>query len=58
MYTGFIDSYGFFDRNKFSGLIRAESKEQTIVSGLVMFSIQKVWAQAGYNSFGVSGELE
>jgi hypothetical protein len=41
MYTGFIDSYGFFDRSKFSGLIRAESKEQTIVSGLVMFSIPK-----------------
>ncbi|MFV8358194.1 PorP/SprF family type IX secretion system membrane protein, partial [Flavobacterium sp. XS1P32] len=60
MYTGFIDSYGFFDRSKFSGLIRAESKkEQTIVSGLVMFSIPKgVWAQAGYNSFhGVSGGI-
>jgi hypothetical protein len=29
---GFIDSYWFFDRSKFSGLIRAESKkEQTIV---------------------------
>ncbi|MFV8357100.1 PorP/SprF family type IX secretion system membrane protein [Flavobacterium sp. XS1P32] len=60
MYTGFIDSYGFFDKSKFSGLIRAESKkEQTIVSGLVMFSIPKgIWAQAGYNSFhGVSGGI-
>jgi hypothetical protein len=26
MYTGFIDSYGFFDKSKFSGLIRAESR--------------------------------
>ena len=60
MYTGFIDSYGFFDKSKFSGLIRAESKkEQTIVSGLMMFSIPKgIWAQAGYNSFhGVSAGI-
>ncbi|RKS94782.1 type IX secretion system PorP/SprF family membrane protein [Flavobacterium limicola] len=60
MYTGFIDSYGFFDKSKFSGLVRAESKkEQTIVSGLMMFSIPKgIWAQAGYNSFhGVSAGI-
>ena len=60
MYTGFIDSYGFFDKSKFSGLVRAESKkDQTIVSGLMMFSIPKgVWAQAGYNSFhGVSAGI-
>ena len=60
MYTGFIDSYGFFDKSKFSGLVRAESKkEQTIVSGLMMFSIPKgIWAQAGYNSFhGISAGI-
>ena len=60
MYTGFVDSYGFFDKSKFSGLVRAESKkDQTIVSGLMMFSIPKgIWVQAGYNSFhGVSAGL-
>ncbi len=60
MYTGFIDSNGFFDRSKFSGLLRTEiKKEQTIISGLMMFSIPKgVWAQAGYNTFhGVSAGI-
>ncbi|MDD2674852.1 MAG: PorP/SprF family type IX secretion system membrane protein [Flavobacterium sp.] len=60
MYTGFVDTYGFFDKSKFSGLVRAESKkDQTIVSGLMMFSIPKgIWVQAGYNSFhGVSAGL-
>ncbi|WP_144890510.1 PorP/SprF family type IX secretion system membrane protein, partial [Flavobacterium tiangeerense] len=60
MYTGFIDSNGFFDRSKFSGLVRTEiKKEQTILSGLMMFSIPNgVWAQAGYNSFhGVSAGI-
>ncbi|WP_348825619.1 PorP/SprF family type IX secretion system membrane protein [Flavobacterium aestuarii] len=52
MYTGFIDSYGFFDKSKFSGLIKTEvAKEKTIFSGSAMFTIpQGVWAQAGYNS--------
>ena len=26
MYTGYIDSYGFFDRSKFSGIVRTEIK--------------------------------
>ncbi|WP_445733776.1 PorP/SprF family type IX secretion system membrane protein [Mariniflexile sp.] len=53
MYTGYLDSRGFFDKSKFSGLIRSEfSKEQTIVSGVMMLSIPKgMWAQAGYNTF-------
>ena len=52
MYTGFIDSYGFFDKSKFSGLLKTEiNKEKTIFSGSAMFTIpQGVWAQAGYNS--------
>jgi hypothetical protein len=38
----FIISYGFFDKSKFSGLdAESKKKEQTIVSGLVMFSIQR-----------------
>jgi type IX secretion system PorP/SprF family membrane protein len=60
MYTGFVDSRGFFDQSKFSGLIRSEfGKEQTIISGVLMFSIPKgVWAQAGYNTvYGVSGGI-
>ncbi|REG98844.1 PorP/SprF family type IX secretion system membrane protein [Flavobacterium aquicola] len=52
MYTGFLDSYGFFDKSKFSGLIKTEvNKEETVFSGSAMFTIpQGVWAQAGYNS--------
>ncbi|MCL6462400.1 MAG: type IX secretion system membrane protein PorP/SprF, partial [Flavobacterium micromati] len=60
MYTGFIDNNGFFDRSKFSGLVRAESKkEQTVISGLMMLTIPKgIWAQAGYNTFhGISAGL-
>ncbi|QBN19224.1 PorP/SprF family type IX secretion system membrane protein [Flavobacterium nackdongense] len=60
MYTGFIDSYGFFDRSKFSGLIKTEfKKDKTIVSGLAMLSLVKgIWAQAGYNSvYGISGGI-
>ncbi|MGK0253033.1 MAG: type IX secretion system PorP/SprF family membrane protein [Mariniflexile sp.] len=60
MYTGYIDNRGFFDESKFSGLIRSEfSKEETIISGVMMFSIPKgVWAQVGYNAvYGVSGGI-
>ncbi|MFD1162098.1 PorP/SprF family type IX secretion system membrane protein [Hwangdonia seohaensis] len=60
MYTGYINSRGFFDESKFSGLLRSEfKKDQTIISGLVMLTVSKgIWAQAGYSSFyGVSGGL-
>ncbi|PVX45758.1 type IX secretion system PorP/SprF family membrane protein [Flavobacterium sp. 103] len=52
MYTGFIDSYGFFDKSKFSGLIKTEvNKEKTIFSGSAMFTIPKgIWVQGGYHS--------
>jgi type IX secretion system PorP/SprF family membrane protein len=52
MYTGFIDTYGFFDRSKFSGLIKTEvNKEKTTFSGSAVFTIPKgIWAQAGYHS--------
>ncbi|MDR6845140.1 PorP/SprF family type IX secretion system membrane protein [Flavobacterium granuli] len=52
MYTGFIDSYGFFDKSKFSGLIKTEvNKEETVFSGSAMFTIPKgIWVQGGYHS--------
>ncbi|MBF4483614.1 type IX secretion system membrane protein PorP/SprF, partial [Flavobacterium sp. CSZ] len=60
MYTGYLDSYGFFDRSKFSGIVKTEIKqEKTIISGLAMIAIpQGVWAQAGYNTlYGISAGL-
>lgn len=60
MYTGYMDSSGFFDESKFSGLIRSEFKtDETIISALAMITVPKgIWAQVGYNSvFGASGGL-
>ncbi|SHF83755.1 type IX secretion system membrane protein, PorP/SprF family [Flavobacterium fluvii] len=60
MHTGYIDANGFFDRSKFSGLLKTEfKKDKTIVSGLAMLNIPiGVWAQAGYNSlYGISGGI-
>ncbi|WP_299212342.1 PorP/SprF family type IX secretion system membrane protein [uncultured Dokdonia sp.] len=52
MYSGYIDSYGFFDNSKFSVLGRAEFQEETsIYSGLVMLRVPKgFWIQGGYNT--------
>ncbi|MBF4473632.1 PorP/SprF family type IX secretion system membrane protein [Flavobacterium sp. HJJ] len=52
MYTGYLDSYGFFDKSKFSALIKTEvNKDKTVFSGSAMFTVPKgIWAQAGYNS--------
>jgi len=58
MYTGYMNSRGFFDETKFSGLLRSEfKKNETIVSAITMLTIPKgFWIQAGYNSvFGISG---
>ena len=60
MYTGYMDSRGFFDESKFSTLIRSEfQKNNTIISGIVMLTVPKgIWAQAGYNTiYGLSGGL-
>jgi len=60
MYTGYLESPGFFDESKFSGLIRSEFKrDKTIISGILMLSIPKgMWVQAGYNSlYGASGGI-
>jgi len=60
MYTGYMDSYGFFDESKFSGLVKSEfKKDKTIFSGLAMLTVPKgIWAQVGYNTqYGVSGGI-
>ena len=59
-YTGYMDSRGFFDESKFSGLVRSEfRKDKTILSGIAMLTVPKgIWAQVGYNTlYGVSGGL-
>ncbi|NRD20018.1 PorP/SprF family type IX secretion system membrane protein [Winogradskyella eckloniae] len=52
MYTGYMDSKGFFDESKFSGLLKADIYEnKTIISALAMVTIPKgFWVQGGYNS--------
>lgn len=60
MYTGYVNSVGFFDEAKFSTLLRSEFKsEQTILSGIAMITVPKgIWAQAGYNTlFGASAGI-
>ena len=57
MYTGYVNSRGFFDETKFSGLLRSEfKKDETIISALAMLTVPKgFWVQVGYNSiFGIS----
>ncbi|WCO03128.1 PorP/SprF family type IX secretion system membrane protein [Psychroserpens ponticola] len=58
MYTGYVNSRGFFDEAKFSGLLKSELKtDETIISAQAMLTVPKgIWAQVGYNTvFGVSG---
>ncbi|MFB9055578.1 PorP/SprF family type IX secretion system membrane protein [Mariniflexile ostreae] len=60
MYTGYVNTSGFFDDSKFSTLIRSEfQKDNTIVSGVAMLMVPKgIWAQAGYNTlYGVSAGI-
>ncbi len=60
MYTGYMNSRGFFDESKFSGLIRSEfKKDETIISAITMLTVPKgIWAQLSYNTvYGVSGGL-
>jgi type IX secretion system PorP/SprF family membrane protein len=57
MYTGYMDSKGFFDESKFTGLLKADIYEnKTIVSALAMITVPKgFWFQGGYNSvYGAS----
>ncbi len=60
MYTGYVESRGFFDRSKFSGLVRSEfKKNETVISGVAMLNIPKgLWAQTGYNTlYGLSAGI-
>ena len=60
MHTGYLDTYGYFDRSKFSALVKSEfKKEKTVISGLMMLTIPNgMWAQAGYNSvYGMSAGM-
>ncbi|WP_250437311.1 PorP/SprF family type IX secretion system membrane protein [Hanstruepera flava] len=53
MYTGYMYNNSFLDESKFTGLVKAEFKEDnTIISGTAMLTIPLgIWAQAGYNTF-------
>ncbi|WP_053991935.1 PorP/SprF family type IX secretion system membrane protein [Mangrovimonas sp. TPBH4] len=60
MYTGYMDSRGFFDQSRFQTLIRSEFRsDETIVSGLAMLMVPKgIWGQVGYNTlYGASAGL-
>ena len=60
MHTEYINTKGFFDESKFSGLLRSEFKQDvTVVSAIAMITVPKgIWAQMGYNTqFGVSGGI-
>ncbi|WP_340156226.1 PorP/SprF family type IX secretion system membrane protein [uncultured Winogradskyella sp.] len=60
MYTGYMDSRGFFDESKFTGLLKADIYEdKTIVSALAMITVPKgFWFQGGYNSvYGASAGI-
>jgi type IX secretion system PorP/SprF family membrane protein len=60
MYTGYMNTRGFFDESKFSGLLKSEfRKDETIVSAMAMLTVPKgIWAQVGYNTvFGASGGI-
>ncbi len=60
MYTGYMNSSGFFDESKFSGLLRSEfKKDKTVISALAMLTVPKgIWAQVGYNNlYGASGGI-
>ena len=52
MYTGYLNSRGFFDESRFTGLLSSEfKKDQTVVSAMVMLMVPKgIWVQTGYNS--------
>lgn len=60
MHTGYLEGNGFFDKSKFSALIKSDfRKDKTILSGIAMLTIPiGVWAQLGYNTvYGISGGL-
>ena len=60
MYTGFVESNGYFDESKFTTLFRVENKKnQTEINGNFLFEKPTLgWIQAGYNNiYGISAGL-
>ncbi len=60
MYTGFVESNGYFDESKFTTLLRAENKkDKTEINGNFLFEKPTLgWIQAGYNNiYGISAGL-
>ena len=59
MYTGFIESNGYFDESKFTTLIRAETKKNTEITANFLFEKPSLgWVQGGYNNvYGISAGL-
>lgn len=60
MHTGYIEGNGFFDKSKFSAIVKSDfRKGNTGISGVAMLTIPNgLWTQLGYNTiYGVSGGL-
>ncbi len=60
LYTGYMDSRGFFDESKFTGLITSDfTQDKTIIAAMAMLTVPKgIWAQVGYNTlYGISGGI-
>ena len=60
MYTGYMESRGFLDESKFTGLVRSEFKKgKTVLSGTAMLTVPVgIWGQVGYNTlYGIHGGI-
>ena len=60
MHTGYIEGNGFFDKSKFSAIVKSDfRKGNTGISGVAMLTIPNgLWTQLGYDTiYGVSGGL-
>ncbi|UKM64227.2 PorP/SprF family type IX secretion system membrane protein [Flavobacteriaceae bacterium GSB9] len=60
MYTGYVNSRGFFDESKFTSLLRSEfRKDETVISAIAMLTVPKgIWGQVGYNTlYGMSAGI-
>ena len=60
MYTGYMESRGFLDESKFTGIVRSEFKKgKTVLSGTAMLTVPiGIWGQVGYNTlYGIHGGI-
>ena len=58
MHTGYLETNGFLDKSKFSGLIKTDfRKDKTSIAAMAMLTIPAgFWTQLGYNTvYGISG---